>query len=103
MGAAVASISGEGAFNPLSNWCFRKRAGLPVDVIEILENRTIEEVIEALKLEAVQKAIKAGAMQESVRIVEIENLPVQVSFTVSACSNLNYLSEMYTAVSNLSL
>lgn len=54
----------------------------PTDTIEILQNRGLEEVIEHCKSIAIARAVKAGAKIDTVKVVEIENLPVQVSFSL---------------------
>lgn len=61
VGAAVANVSGE------------------VDTIEILEDRSLDDVLDSIKSQAMQKAVQAGAKAKSVKVVEVENLPVQVS------------------------
>ncbi|KAF8524144.1 Hydantoinase/oxoprolinase [Hysterangium stoloniferum] len=59
VGACVADVAGE------------------LDTVEILQDRTLEEVIEQCKAKAIERAVQAGAKPETVRIVEVENLPVQ--------------------------
>lgn len=48
------------------------------DTIEILQNRTLDEVIERCKNIAITRALKSGAKTGTVKVVEVENLPVQV-------------------------
>jgi hypothetical protein len=67
VGAAIASVSGE------------------VDTIEILEGRSISDVLENIKQRAVDRAVESGAQPGSVRIVDINVLPVQVRDFPSAC------------------
>jgi hypothetical protein len=76
-----------------------------IDTIEILQGRSIDDVIEAIKAQAVQKAIQSGAnpgmsfhifrplprtlpnaipIVETTKIVEVSNLPVQVSTPCAA-------------------
>lgn len=69
-----------------------------IDTIELLEGRNIRDIIEGLKAQALEKAIKAGADPSplfrspwsdsmlilfspvgTTKIVEVVNLPVQVS------------------------
>ncbi|TFK51971.1 Hydantoinase/oxoprolinase [Heliocybe sulcata] len=59
VGACVANVSGE------------------LDTIEILEDRKLEDVVEKAKALAVERAVKNGAKKETVKVVEVENLPVQ--------------------------
>ncbi|KZT25156.1 Hydantoinase/oxoprolinase [Neolentinus lepideus HHB14362 ss-1] len=59
VGACVANVSGE------------------VDTIEILEDRKLEDVVEKVKALAVERAVKNGAKKQTVKVVEVENLPVQ--------------------------
>jgi len=59
VGACVADVAGE------------------LDTVEILQDRALEDVIEQCKAKAVERAVQAGAKPETVRIVELENLPVQ--------------------------
>jgi len=59
VGACVANIAGE------------------VDTVEILRDRQLEEVLEDCKALAIRRAIEAGAKAGTVRIAEVENLPVQ--------------------------
>jgi len=67
VGAAIASVSGE------------------VDTIEILEDRSLSDVLENIKQRAVDKAAESGAQSGSVRIVDINVLPVQVRDFLSVC------------------
>ncbi|KAI0795456.1 DUF917-domain-containing protein [Abortiporus biennis] len=59
VGAAMAKVAGE------------------IDVIEFLQGRKVEDVIEGIKIRAIEKAISAGAAADTVKIVEVNNLPVQ--------------------------
>ena len=67
VGAAIASVSGE------------------VDTIEILEGRSLPDVLENIKQRAVDRAVKSGAQPGSVRIVDVNVLPVQVCDFPSGC------------------
>ncbi|EIN06702.1 Hydantoinase/oxoprolinase [Punctularia strigosozonata HHB-11173 SS5] len=59
VGACVANISGE------------------FDTIEILQDKSLEDVLEKCKVEAIERAVAAGAKKHTVKVVEVENLPVQ--------------------------
>ena len=50
-----------------------------IDTIEILAGRDIHTVIDEIKAKATQKAVDAGADPASTRVVEVANIPVQVS------------------------
>lgn len=60
VGAALATVAGD------------------VDIIEILRGTTLEETLERIKKEAIMKAIANGAEKRTVRIVEVDVLPIQV-------------------------
>jgi len=62
VGAAVASVAGE------------------VDVIEILEGKSLSETLERLKAQAIFNAVKAGADPSTTRLVEVNVLPIQVIY-----------------------
>ena len=62
VGAAIASVAGE------------------VDVIEILEGKSLPETIERLKAQAISNAVKAGADPNTTRLVEVNVLPIQVIY-----------------------
>ncbi|ESK98388.1 hydantoinase [Moniliophthora roreri MCA 2997] len=59
VGAAIANVSGE------------------VDTIEVLQGRSLPDVLERIKTEARRKCVETGAKQESVKVVEVQVLPVQ--------------------------
>ncbi|KAK7058791.1 hypothetical protein VNI00_001415 [Paramarasmius palmivorus] len=59
VGAAIANVSGD------------------VDTIEILQGRSLPDVLERIKEEAKKKCVEAGAKPESVKVVEVQVLPVQ--------------------------
>ncbi|KAF8521388.1 Hydantoinase/oxoprolinase [Hysterangium stoloniferum] len=59
VGACIANVAGE------------------IDTIEILQDKTLSDVLEKCKSEAIARAIKNGAKPHTVKVVEIENLPVQ--------------------------
>ena len=67
VGAAIASVSGD------------------VDTIEILEDRSLSDVLENVKQRAVDKAAESGAQSGSVRIADINVLPVQVRDFLLVC------------------
>jgi hypothetical protein len=59
VGAAIAKISGQ------------------IDIVKVLENKDEDTVVKEVCEETKQMAIDAGADPESVRIVTIENMPLQ--------------------------
>ncbi|RSM09901.1 hypothetical protein CEP52_003869 [Fusarium oligoseptatum] len=61
VGAAIAKVSGQ------------------IDTIEILEGRDEQEVIESTKQKAIEAAIEAGADRDTVKIVSLDNLPLEYS------------------------
>ncbi|GJJ11739.1 hypothetical protein Clacol_005977 [Clathrus columnatus] len=52
------------------------------DTIEILQNRELQDVIGFCKAVAISRAVKAGAKADTVKVVEVENLPVQLDNVV---------------------
>jgi hypothetical protein len=66
VGAAIANVSGE------------------IDTIEILQGKDLEDTLTRIKGEALVKAVAGGADPTTVRIAEINVLPVQVSQTIVA-------------------
>ena len=68
VGAAVASVSGG------------------VDIIEILEGKSLPETLARIKQQAIDNAVKSGADLATTRIADVHILPVQVSILlVSTC------------------
>ncbi|RSL59960.1 hypothetical protein CEP54_007019 [Fusarium duplospermum] len=61
VGAAIAKVSGQ------------------IDTIEILEGRDEQEIIQPTKQKAIEAAIEAGADRDTVKIVSLENLPLENS------------------------
>lgn len=59
MGAAIAKVSGT------------------VDVIKVMENLDEDEVVESVCEEAKQRAVEAGADPSTVKIIELDNMPLQ--------------------------
>ncbi|KAF8582179.1 Hydantoinase/oxoprolinase [Ramaria rubella] len=59
VGACIADVAGE------------------FDTVEILQDKTLEDVLDRCKAEAVKRAVQNGAKPETVKVVEVENLPVQ--------------------------
>ncbi|KAF8583161.1 Hydantoinase/oxoprolinase [Ramaria rubella] len=59
VGACVANVAGE------------------LDTIEILQDQNLSDVLDRCKKEAIARAVRAGAKFETVKVVEVENLPVQ--------------------------
>ena len=68
VGAAIASVSGG------------------VDIIEILEGKSLPETLARIKQQAIDNAVKSGADLATTRIADVHILPVQVSILlVSTC------------------
>lgn len=66
-----------------------------VDTVKDTERKTTTELLDEIKLEAVEKAVEAGAARESVRIVEVDTLPLQYianksRFVVRAAGDFDY-------------
>ncbi|KAF5353704.1 hypothetical protein D9758_008697 [Tetrapyrgos nigripes] len=59
VGAAIANVSGE------------------IDTIEILQGKSLDDTLARIKMEAIAKAVEGGADPATVRIAEINVLPVQ--------------------------
>ncbi|KAK0471126.1 hydantoinase/oxoprolinase [Armillaria novae-zelandiae] len=59
VGAAIAIVSGE------------------IDTIEILQGKSLQDTVERIQIQAMAEATKAGADPETVRIAEVNILPVQ--------------------------
>ena len=76
VGAAIASVAGE------------------VDVIEILEGKSLPETLERLKTQAIFNAVKAGADPSTTRLVEVNVLPIQVIHIFCFVSRLSLTQNM---------
>jgi N-methylhydantoinase A/oxoprolinase/acetone carboxylase beta subunit len=50
-----------------------------VDTVKSTESKTAQELLDEISLEAIEKAVEAGAARTTVKIVEMETLPLQVS------------------------
>ncbi|KAB5551244.1 hypothetical protein GE09DRAFT_167168 [Coniochaeta sp. 2T2.1] len=66
-----------------------------VDTVKDTEKKTTAQLLEEIKLEAIQKVVEAGATRESVKIVEIDTLPLQYianksRFVVRAAGDFDY-------------
>lgn len=64
VGAAIASVSGG------------------VDIIEILEGKSLPETLARMKQQAIDNAVKSGADRATTRIADVNILPVQVSILI---------------------
>ena len=49
------------------------------DTIEILQDLDLSAVLKRCTADAMERAVRAGAKPDTVKVVEMENLPVQVS------------------------
>lgn len=91
VGACVANVAGE--IGELFPSLIIARVNLNnvhnlADTIEILKDLDLSTVLERCKAEAMKRAVQAGAKPDTVKVVEIENLPVQVgrfSFSMAVC------------------
>ena len=66
-----------------------------VDTVKDTEKKTTTELLEEIKLQAIEKAVEAGASRESVKIVEVDTLPLQYianksRFIVRAAGDFDY-------------
>ena len=55
------------------------RVSAVIDTVKSTESKTVAELVEEISKEAIQKAVESGAAEDSVKIVEIETLPLPVS------------------------
>ena len=84
VGAAISSVSGG------------------VDIIEILEGKSLPDTLAHIKQQAIDNAVKSGADRATTRIADVNVLPVQVSillvptylvfnyFNYSVCDESSY-------------
>ena len=54
------------------------RVSAVIDTVESTESKTTQQLLEDISTRAVEKAVEGGAVRTSVRIVEMETLPLQV-------------------------
>ena len=59
------------------------RVSAVVDTVKSTESKTTGQLLEEISADAVERTVAAGALPHSVKIVEIETLPLQVSPIVS--------------------
>lgn len=79
VGAAIASVSGG------------------VDIIEILEGKSLPETLARIKQQAIDNAVKSGADRVTTRITDVNVLPVQVSILlVPTYMVSNYLLYLFS-------
>lgn len=69
------------------------RVSAVVDTVKSTETKSVATLVEEISKEAVQRAIESGAAQDSVKIVEVETLPLPVS-----CHSLRYSMEKLTTM-----
>ena len=55
------------------------RVSAVIDTVKSTESKTVADLVEEISKEAVHKAVEAGAAEDSVKIVEVETLPLPVS------------------------
>lgn len=56
------------------------RVSAVVDTVRSTEEKSVADLVNEVSAEAIQKVVDAGAARESVSIVEVETLPLPVSF-----------------------
>jgi hypothetical protein len=81
VGACVANVAGdigESSAYPVRCQLEPSSGNYCLDTIEILKDLDLSAVLERCKTEAMKRAVQAGARPNTVKVVEIENLPVQV-------------------------
>ncbi|CAD0088403.1 unnamed protein product [Aureobasidium mustum] len=57
------------------------RVSAVIDTVKSTESRSVADLVAQISKEAMQKAVESGAAQDSVKIVEVETLPLPVSTT----------------------
>lgn len=55
------------------------RVSAVIDTVKSTESKSVASLVEEISREAVQKAVQSGAAEDSVKIVEVETLPLPVS------------------------
>lgn len=83
VGACVANVAGEvGEWLRFSVTSQRgsKILRQMLDTIEILQNLDLATALKRCTADATERAVRAGAKRDTVKVVEMENLPVQVAF-----------------------
>lgn len=63
------------------------RVSAVVDTVRSTEGKTTQQLLDEICEEAVEKTVAAGAARDTVKVVEMETLPLQVSkpFALFAC------------------
>lgn len=56
------------------------RVSAVIDTVKSTDTKSIADLVEQISKEAIQKAVESGAARDSVKIVEVETLPLPVSF-----------------------
>ena len=54
------------------------RVSAVIDTVESTETKTTAQLFQEISLRAIEKAVESGAARDSVKIVEMETLPLQV-------------------------
>ena len=67
------------------------RVSAVIDTVKSTESKTTGQLLEEISADAVERTVAAGALPHSVKIVEIETLPLQVSLIFSLYS-FSYIS-----------
>ena len=55
------------------------RVSAVIDTVKFTESKSVANQVDEISKEAIQKAVKSGAAEDSVKIVEVETLPLPVS------------------------
>jgi N-methylhydantoinase A/oxoprolinase/acetone carboxylase beta subunit len=70
------------------------RVSAVIDTIESTESRTTKQLLDKICDDAIEKTVEAGASRSTVKIVEMDTLPLPVSYLMSLvtllCNNLYY-------------
>jgi len=55
------------------------RVSAVIDTVKSTESKSVADLVEEISRDAVQKAVESGATEDSVKIIEVETLPLPVS------------------------
>ena len=65
------------------------RVSAVIDTVESTESKTTKVLLEEISLRVIEKAVEGGAIRESVKIVEMETLPLQVCYSALGLKRLS--------------
>lgn len=75
------------------------RVSIVIDTVKSTEVKNIKTLLEEISKDAIQKAVDSGASRDSVDIVEVETLPLPVSFAI-ACWLISLIEGHSTSRTN---